>query len=1049
MSGASQAVLQSARPGEARLTTSFLGPAAVAQWVKLTGNASISRQAAANWPGDFWGQADVWIPPGTFTACGEFDNSNLFDATAYFLDFGLGAIQAQRIGGVWKWVTAFGTVATTGPSASTTYTIEFHFQTISGNNRKIEWFVNGTLVATDTFASTINQKTLFLNHFPEGCCCEIYFYANVKVGTSRHGTSIFGDDFSGGLGNWTPSTVAQPWALALVTTPSAAACATLTITPPRGLPGTAITVTGSGFAPFSALTLYLLESGGPLGFILIEDFTATTDASGDFTVVTTVPHVPSTGTGDPYFVTLVDESGNLACAALAICGTTPADGITTVPDPLVAVGGLFGDGQLILDYIWHDGAHWVLWQDGSVLTGAGTFPPPANHTMNATRISADGSSVTDYPIDSGYKWVFEEGNVGFPGVSGGSCGPPRAAPVWDGKFYFTGWDKPIHDVHFASDGETLWVALLTEETEAYPWLDNLDAVGLNPGAAAQFVDLATLTSGFTSFATSAGAGYHRYNTQTTGPINFFQPHAFPVTDGGEKNSGHWSIYKVVMFSFGGGGFSRIGEIPAFYCPSQTQTSGYGYAREGSIIGGPTYLQESPRGSLVSTVAICASPTDPGRCHVVWSEGGDWGRVGLGNPADCTALVWDAGPEHRNYRVNYTTWDAVGKLTDSDIMSSNIDRTNWYFLNDYGLGGGDFNVGYTWPDQDEFGGRIDFAIRNDNPGGIPYLFMLNPQCWTNAWNPDSGVAFPPAYIDPHGHPFLDNIIIYSDTLRIYDLSSGSPVLVQQVGTDLFPTDAEGRALYTVGPPFAPPIGADMVFSPTAIDNGAGQQAVSYLGHVRSFGISLPYADPTLNGALVYLVHLPVGKRWLTESVDGSLFPNSGVFDTRIFLRVPCDMSAPFDYLDDVRQVHYSILKEPFDADTRFNFYGSDFFSDPKNIWIPSPGLAPGSIGGFGGGGYKGLWLDRVCENTWIPMMGGPPLVPYPGNPIFFPSYYTVGAECTGFHYDDAADSVSFVVSSQPDANPSPGGPLFGVITEFFCRGCRDCPCATGIHIAHRF
>jgi hypothetical protein len=1015
----------------------------MSSWAKFAGDTWISRSIApAAFPNDFWGQVDVWIPPETFVSC---FNNDLFGFTASFIDFGDDSLLAKDTVGLptptWRWLTDYGTVAPTGPAPSTTYTIKFHYVYGGGSSAVVDWYVNGVLVAHDSGVNHFNQSVLFINHQPEDCCCEIYYYTNVRVGTADGAADIINDDFSGGLGAWTRNQIFMPSGLAVVAAPVAAACPTLTLSPVRGLPGDTFTVTGTGFAPSRPLQMFFGSTD--LGI------SESSDGSGNASFTTTVPHVGSTGTFSGYSVYLLDDEANVACSesfepggGFDVCGGELADGITTAPNPLVAVGGITNNSNKILDYIFHDGAHWVLWQDVSVTTGLTTFPPPTNHTMNATRISADGSSVVDYPMDTNYRWVFDSGGVGDPGLSGGSCGPPRAAPVWDSTWFFSSWEKPIYDAHFASDGTNLWVAVLTQETVPYPWLDNLDKVGLNPGSVAQFVPLATLTAGFTSFPTSTGTGFHRYNTQTTGPLDFYQSHSFPVTDSGDTDTGYWSIYVVAVFAFNGAAFNRIGDIQAKYCPGST--TGYGYGREGSIIGGPVGIQHSPRGSVASTVAVCASPNDPGRCHLVWSEGGDWGRVGLGNPADCTCLVWDQGPQNRSYRVNYTTWSPTAKLTDSDISSSHIDRTNWFFINDYGQGGGDFEVGYTFPDQADCAFILDFALRNDNDAGTPYLFATIPQSYQNIWNPNQSLGFggyqqSPAYIDPHGHPFLDFNILYSDTLNIFDLSSGAPVLVQSLDlSTLAPTNAEVETFWPATAPYADPLGPnDCVLSPAVLFNSNDSgPANSYGPNVKTFGVSLPYDDPEL-GLPVYLVHIPLTTRWIPQAVPTPpMIPSDGEAAMRVFYRVPCDMSAPFDYLDGVRQLRFTILKEPFSFAAGFEgqLTNNDFFSDPKNIWIPP---TDGSVSfGFGFNGFTGGWFDRVCFNTWSAFSGA-----------WTPNVngYWAGSQSPGFYYDPVADSITTTAGTDGTL----GGPLFSVTTQFICRGCRNCKCGTGIHIAHRF
>jgi hypothetical protein len=432
-------------------------------------------------------------------------------------------------------------------------------------------------------------------------------------------------------------------------------------------------------------------------------------------------------------------------------------------------------------------------------------------------------------------------------------------------------------------------------------------------------------------------------------------------------------------------------------------------------------------------------------HLVWSEGGDWGRVGLGNPADCTTLVWDTGPQNRSYRVNYTTWSPTGKLTDVELFESHQDRTNWFFLNDFNQGGGDFEVGYTWPLQANFAGLLQHDLRNDNADGTPYLFAVWPVSVPASWIPESsnsgGVGYPPAYTDPHGHVFLDNILLLGDTLHVYDLSSGGAVEVQtlDLGT-LATSNEEINQLYTVGSPYENPAGpADSIIANTDVFGGCfGGQNCNLAVEDKVFGLSLPYDDPEL-GVPVYLVSILEGPRWLRQASDNALVFSDGTYATRNFYRVPCDMSAPFDYLDGDRFVGFTIVKDP-PGGFLYAMGSADFFSDPKNIWIPAP---PVGVAGFGFNGDQGFYFDRICDNAWEDLTSD--LTPYPGGGTF----YTAGAQCPGFYYDPDSDTISIVTASEPAGNSVSGGPLFAVITLPLCRGCNGCKCATGVHLAHRF
>lgn len=708
---------------------------------------------------------------------------------------------------------------------------------------------------------------------------------------------------------------------------------------------------------------------------------------------------------------------------------TLADGIDSSASPVLAIGGVPGldPSTQILDYIFHDGAHWVLWIDPSVDGHLGTtFPPPANHTLNMTRISADGSSVVDYPLDTNYAWSFGAGSRTNPGLNDHwTCGTvpfSRASPVWSHKAFFSRWDKPVYSATLASDGTNLWVAVVTAETVDYPYIDNKDAHGSNPGGAAQATPLATLTSGFTVFATSTATGYLRYYTNPTGPLNIFKPTAYPLTDAGIFGMGVHNPPVVVMFAWDGSGFTRIGEIDANYCPSVIQHTG-GYDAGGAIIGGSPLTQKGPRGDLWSRIALAASPVDPGVCHAVWSEGGDWGRVADGDPCATgpfggSRFVWDGGAPSRDYRVNYTTWDPSGKTSDTDLVTSHVDRTSWFFPNDNDSGT-IFDTGYTWPAPADFAGLLCFDLRNDNAAGTPLLFCTFPQS-LNAWDGShqGELGPPPAPNDSHGNPWLDYTLVYGDTLYVYDITGGTMTLQQSIDPSLLPNETEAETAYppaSYAPPnFTTPFASDCLYCADDIFGGHSSPRSTFGPQDKAFGISLVYDDPLDGSIPVYLVHVPWARRF-TGTPD-FVNTNSGQFRMRGFYRVPADMSAAFDFLDGTRLYDFTVLKDPLDFSFRPLFGSSDFFSDPGNIWVPVPVS-----------GQTGRWYDRVCTKGWDSFDAAtvPPAAPF-----------APASAAPGFNYDSGADTISYVAFDATAVD------LFEVVVLQICRACR---CGGGMYI----
>lgn len=786
--------------------------------------------------------------------------------------------------------------------------------------------------------------------------------------------------------------------------------ADITIIPAQGGPEAVVNVLGTGFAPSSPLTV-------EFGDISVDFSEATSDSAGDVSGSFAVPHQPA-GPGIDYTVTLTDSAANSATATFTMCLPNPADGISTVPDPILAQTGVnagsFGTGlNFVRAYIHHDGAHWVAWEDPSALESNTTFPPPPNHTLNLTMITDDGEVIVNYELDTGYKWSFNRTDVSFP-----------AATTTQARTWFTGWSKPITDLKLASDGTTIWVALVTSETVIYPHLSTDDGRDGFPSQLEQFVSLEDMTFDFTTFATTSSVGYSRYRHTTDGTLGLYEPD-FPVSDGGDHGIGYWSPPRVVMFAGGAGGFTRIGTMDATFCPGSTD--GYGNANSGG--GRPNFQQGSPRNSFSSGLSLAASDAQPGICHLVWSEGGDYGPVGRGSGS--TPDVWDGGPSSRGYRIGYSTWDAAGKLDETDLFDQIVDRTGWYFDYDLGLGDGAEHIGYSWPDTLVATGV--HALRNEH--GSPVLLLAFPQVIQNP--PDvSSIADGggPAGPDPAGRPWLDNAVVYSEpTLRMYDLSTGSPVLQQQITPDQMPTEAETDFLYSLGglttlPPLAPDtMTAGLIGYANSDGFGLGGSAVD-----RGFGVSALYQDPLLDGGTpVYLVILP----WVRAATR-----TSGPYG---IYRVPADGSAAFDFLDGLRQVEYSIVGW-FPGPT---FGGFDFVSDSRNVWCPHATYLT-----LDNHTYHGVQLDRICENAWLPYTLIPTAAPDSYAPLPWYTFTTVGAITIqdgpfgGIYHDPVADTISYAAVPQGDGTTD----LFSIAVLQIDRDGASCACeARGLHAFLRF
>lgn len=481
--------------------------------------------------------------------------------------------------------------------------------------------------------------------------------------------------------------------------------ASIILSPPQGPTGTQITLTGIGFSPLSPLTLTWGEPatdsvGTPLFAtpLTLAFSVAASNSGGSVTGTFIAPNEPTYFLGTPgitYTVTLTDGDANSATATFTLCALADGDGIDLGPDgPILAYGGRAQTltiagvpteviGGRVVAYAHHDGNHYVAWTDPSTggtfglgQTIGGTFPPDPNHALNVTVVSDDGSFTINHELDLNYCFKFHGANV--PGFQC-QCAPDelgRTDPAWQERFQFQEWSKPVYDAKFASDGTTLWLSILTRETVPYPYITGNDGFGCltgslndctSPSQISQFQTLEELTDNFTSFATGNTWYDRNYHRSAGIPDSFWYQVITPTSDSGEAGSGHWSPPVVVVFAGGIGGFSRIGEVDAKFCPGITE--GLDWANSGT--GGPLFAQVSPRGSFFSGVSLAASETEPGVCHLVWSEGGD----GTG-PAQATGAgaggggVFVPGPE-LTYGANLISNGNFVDDTDWLVFSGDI------------------------------------------------------------------------------------------------------------------------------------------------------------------------------------------------------------------------------------------------------------------------------------------------------------------------------------------------------------------------------------------
>jgi hypothetical protein len=169
--------------------------------------------------------------------------------------------------------------------------------------------------------------------------------------------------------------------------------------------------------------------------------------------------------------------------------------------------------------------------------------------------------------------------------------------------------------------------------------------------------------------------------------------------------------------------------------------------------------------------------------------------------------------------------------------------------------------------------------------------------------------------------------YSGAAEFWDLSSGTVNVLQTADLSLAPTGVEGN---------------DGGFPETVFGNIVNANKTTGSQNIkRSQFVSSPYIDPLLGNTDVYLLCVGYGQE-------------SNRSGCKAFLRIPCDGSATFDYLDGTRLTNFSIIPGGSFIDVFSDWqFAADFVSDSRNLWMPANIDAGGAV----------LHLTRVCERTW--------------------------------------------------------------------------------------
>lgn len=825
----------------------------------------------------------------------------------------------------------------------------------------------------------------------------------------------------------------------------------LSLSPATAGPGDTVTVSGSCWCPGNALTGTWEEGTFLLpGYFSRSLVFTPPDVAIDGTVNSTFVVPEDARPGNVATVRIGDGCGPNSTVSFTVCGRPGGDYdwyATPTLRPSTDTEAV-PTGEL-LD--WTDTAtdFWLLFHRPSSDWSGSTFPPPDDSTtypLEVHQIPKDGSPLTVYPCGTDLKmhWDFASDSsiktVGcFPPLGnctdgGIGCTPGKTGYWYRAAWWFTGWRKRVVNARLASDGTNVWVAAIATETEAYPHISTADAESDGSGAcptgctmdipsqSSQFIDLATVTSGFTTFVTDEATAligdmnqpcgstlanfsdYQKWVTQGNGPLGL-SPRRGNESDGGDNWTGHYQQPKLVLFALGGGAFTRIDDDPSQFIMG----FGLNFYEAGNHAGG------SVGGALETCfgwLSLAASSAEPGVCHAVWSEQGAYGtRYKGGSIGPSSAFsVWDAGAEEIGARVSYSKWSAGALSSQTDLWTGAQARNTWFFVSDPFYVTGDFSSGpppgMNYSDQ--------FEVKNEH--GSPALILAFESLDAHDIGNDPGVDSGTSY---------QRLGSDVSTLSYYDLSSGAAVLAQLFDTALLPTQADLQNVFTVNGDDPSPITHGPEHIEVAPYAGPGlvfQDAISTTG----LNTSRKYHDPTLAGGTdVYVVSVETVDRWIGTSTPSV---------TASYYRISCDGATAWDYVQGDRDLAISPTITRWGTTVGvspaapYAWYGLDFACHAQGVWGRSGASFPNDA-----------WerLDFVCDRWWealwfqadqIPTYQGSSLVPTHGSPIF--------------------DAAAGVILYPGKHSTSSSTHVFGIISTSIVP--LSCACASqGLHIWQRF
>jgi hypothetical protein len=371
-------------------------------------------------------------------------------------------------------------------------------------------------------------------------------------------------------------------------------------------------------------------------------------------------------------------------------------------------------GHTVTSYCRDINGTWVAWINAIV---GDTTDPTSTNPDNVTNKAAwpariesavpitvayfpdDGSDpvVYDLAVDPVFSWVAGTLPDFDPCSRVGGLGPQYSDAQ---KGALTAWFMDVLDVQVRTDGTNVWVVVLAREDVRYPYFGDCglslrDACGFEHPQIASFYESSPFVqdtdSGFTFWKHYHGFGGADGETD----------------DNGLDNSFRWHAARVTVFGGDVGGFTRLDTVEAKFYNAGTH-------------------------GLCGDIEACASPAEPGACHVMWSEGG----------------TWDSFASQIGQRISYSRWDVTSKTVDTDLVFTTEDSDTELDHN-----GTRYNSDANWCWTGEY------ILRSDH--GSPAAIMLP---WPDINGPE--------------------------TVEYWDLSGGIANVVQTLSVDLYPTPVEG-------------------------------------------------------------------------------------------------------------------------------------------------------------------------------------------------------------------------------------------------------------------